>query len=120
VSSYRKSKRKDWLKSLIYIAMYLPVLGFTAIYLLLSYWYVWMAIWACGLIILVSWRAKATAYLCPRCGYEFEISVLTDFVSPHGVDRNGGWNYLKCPNCSNRSRMKILVKKTGKKAIQSK
>lgn len=115
MSSYRKSRRKDWLKSLIYIAVYLTVLGFTSIYLLLSYWYVWMALAACGLMILVSWHAKATVYLCPRCGYEFEISILTDFFSPHGVDTNGGWKYLNCPKCSNRSRMEILVKTKGKK-----
>jgi DNA-directed RNA polymerase subunit RPC12/RpoP len=108
------------LKSLIYIAIYLTILGVTGIFLLLSYWYVWIALAACGLIVLVSWHAKATAYICPRCGYEFKISRLTDFFSPNEVDKNGGWKYLKCPNCSNRSRMKILVKKMGEKAIQSK
>ncbi len=41
---------------------------------------------------------------------DIEISVLTDFLSPHGVDKEGAWMYLKCPNCSNRSRMRILVK----------
>jgi DNA-directed RNA polymerase subunit RPC12/RpoP len=119
LSSYRKSRRKDWLKTLIYIAIYLTFLGFTGINLLLSYWYVWMTLAAGGLIILVFWHAKATAYHCPRCGHEFEISIFTDFFSPHGVDRKGAWKYLRCPNCSNRSRMEILVKTTGKKAIQS-
>jgi len=108
--SYRKSRKKDWLKTLIYITVYLMVLGFAGIYLLLSYWYVWMAFAAGGLIILVFWHAKATVYHCPRCGYDCEISVFTDFFSPHGVDRKGAWKYLKCPNCSNRSRMEILVK----------
>jgi len=110
LSSYRKSNRKDWLKTLVYITAYLAILGFTGIYLLLSYWYVWISLVAGGLVILVFWHAKATAYHCPRCGYEFEISLLTDFLSPHGVTKDGGWKYLKCPNCSNRSRMKILVK----------
>jgi DNA-directed RNA polymerase subunit RPC12/RpoP len=114
LTSYREPKRKEWLKTLIYITVYLVVLAFTGVYLLLSYWYVWVALAAYGLIILVSWHAKATAYLCSRCGYEFEISPLTDFFSPHGVDRNGGWKYLKCPNCSKISRMEILVKKKGK------
>ena len=61
-------------------------------------------------MILVSRHSKATVYHCPRCGYKFEISMLTDFFGPHGVDREGSWKYLRCPNCSNRSRMKILVK----------
>ena len=91
------------------------VLVFTGIFLLLSYWYVWIALAVVGLMILVSWHARVTAYHCPICSYEFEISVLTDFFSPHGVDNNCAWKYLKCPNCSNTSRMEILVKKTGKK-----
>ena len=62
---------------------------------------------------LIFWHARSTAYHCPKCGSEFEISILTDFVSPHGVAKNSGWAYLKCPICSNRSKMKILVKKKG-------
>jgi len=111
MSSYRRPGRKDWYKTLIFIAVYLVVLGLTAIYLLLSCWYLWMALAAAGLAILVSWHAKATAYHCPRCRYEFEISILTDFLSPHGVSKEGGWTYLKCPNCQHRSRMEMLVKK---------
>jgi DNA-directed RNA polymerase subunit RPC12/RpoP len=102
------------MKTLVYIAAYLMVIGFSSFYLLLSYWYVWVALVIGGLLILVSWHAKATAYHCSRCNNEFEISILTDFFSPHGIDREGGWKYLKCPNCSNRSRMKILVKTTDK------
>lgn len=109
--SYRKPERKDWRKTLIFIAVYLAVLGLTGIYLLTSFWYVWMGLAVAGLVLLVAWHAKATAYHCPRCGYEFEISALTDFLSPHGVDHEGGWKYLKCPNCSNRSRMRILATK---------
>ena len=116
LSSYRNSTKKDWIKSLTYIATYLLVLGFSSFYLLLAYWYFWVALAIGGLIILVSWHAKSTACHCPRCDYEFVISILTDFFSPHGVDREGGWMYLKCPNCSNRSRMKMLVKTTDKNA----
>ena len=42
-----------------------------------------------GLVILVSWHVKATAYHCQKCGYEFEISMLTDFFNPNGVDKGG-------------------------------
>jgi len=116
--SYRKTRKKDWIKTLIYITLYLTVIGFTAIYLLLSYWYIWITLTAVGLVILISWHAKATAYHCPICNQEFEISTLKDFFSPHGVNRSGAWKYLKCPNCSNRSRMEIFVKRKDKKTIQ--
>ena len=114
MSSYGKPRRKDWLKTLIYIAAFFAVLGFTGIYLLVLYWYIWIILAVAGSVILVSWHAKATAYHCPKCDSEFEISILTDFFSPHGVDRNGGWKYLKCPNCYIWSRMDILIKTKGK------
>jgi len=46
--------------------------------------------------------------------YDFEISTLTDFLSPHGVDKEGAWMYLKCLNCITQSKMRILVKSTDK------
>lgn len=111
MASYRKPGRRDWWKTLAFLAIYLAVLGLTSIYLLLSYL---VALAAAGLVILVSWHAKTTAYHCPKCGCEFEISIATDFLSPHGVNKEGGWKYLKCPNCFNRTRMQILVKTKGK------
>ena len=116
--SYRKSRKKDWVKTLIYITLFMIVIGFTAIYLLLSHWYIWITLTAVGLVILISWHAKATGYQCPICNYEFEISTLTDFLSPHGVNKSGAWKYLKCPNCSNRSRMEIILKRKDKKQFK--
>jgi len=78
--------------------------------MLLSYWYIWIALAGVGLVILISWHARASAYHCPICSYEFEISMLTDFFSPHGIYNKGAWKYLKCPNCSNRSKMQIIIK----------
>jgi hypothetical protein len=115
MSSYRKPKRSDWTKSLVIIGVYVAVISVTSFYLLLSYWYLWIALVAGGLFILVLWHKKSTAYRCPKCGGEFEISFLTDFFSPHGVTKNGGgWTCLKCPVCSNTSKMEILVKKEDK------
>jgi len=42
--------------------------------------------------------AKNTAYRCRNCGHEFEISLRTDLIRPHGIG-NGGWKYLECPQC---------------------
>jgi hypothetical protein len=98
------------LKTSVLIAAYFVIIGVSGFYLLLTYWYVWVALGVGGLVLLVSWHAKATAYHCPVCGHDFEISVVTDLLSPHGVDREGGWLYPKCPNCSLSSRMKTLIK----------
>ena len=114
MAAYRKPKRSDWTKSLILIGVYVAVISVTAFILLITYWYLWLALVAGGVFILVLWHKKSTAYRCPKCGSEFEISLLTDLVSPHGITRTGGgWLYLKCPACSNRSKMDVLVKKKG-------
>lgn len=114
MSSYGRSKKNDWLKTFSYIAIYLAVLGLSSPYLIPSYWYAWVLLVVGGLILLVLWHTKTSAYHCPRCSYEFEISMLTDFLSPQGVDAQGGWKYLKCPRCSNRTRMTVLEKRREK------
>jgi hypothetical protein len=111
VPTYRTIKRSDWTKSLLFIGIYVSAISITAFILLVTYWYVWIALVAGGMLLLVLWHKKSTAYHCPKCGNEFEISFLTDFFSPHGVTKDGGgWTYLKCPRCQNRTKMEILVK----------
>jgi len=111
MASYRKPKRSDWTTSLIVIGIYVAVISVTAFILLITYWYLWIAIVAGGLFALVLWHKKSTVYHCPICGNEFEISFLTDLFSPHGVTKSGGgWVYLKCPECGNWAKMEILVK----------
>jgi DNA-directed RNA polymerase subunit RPC12/RpoP len=109
--TYRKPKSSDWTKSLLFTGIYVAAILITAFFLLVAYWYVWVAIVGGGLLMLVLWHKKSTAYHCPRCGNEFELSFLTDFFSPHGVTKDGGgWMYLKCPRCKARTKMEILVK----------
>jgi hypothetical protein len=62
------------------------------------------------LIVLVRWHARNTAYRCPACLHEFEISALRDFISPHGFGRK----YLKCPACGKRSWALALAKESSK------
>jgi hypothetical protein len=111
MSTYRKPKSSDKTKFLLFIGLYVAVISVTAFVLLVEYWFVWLAIVAVGLFMLVLWHKKSTAYHCPKCGNEFEISFLVDFFSPHGVNKDGGgWTYLKCPRCHNRTKMEVLVK----------
>ncbi|MDI9578156.1 MAG: hypothetical protein QM398_08495 [Thermoproteota archaeon] len=113
---YRNPKRRDRAKSLLIIAVYVAVISITAFLLLITYWILWLALVAGGLVLLVLWHKISTAYHCPKCGNEFEIFFLTDFFSPHGVSREGdGWTYLKCPRCHNKSKMQVLVKKNSNK-----
>jgi len=63
-----------------------------------------------GLFFLVRWHAGNFAYRCLKCSHEFEISAFVDFISPHGPDKSGGWKYLKCPKCHEKSRAAVIKK----------
>jgi hypothetical protein len=111
IPTYRKPKRSDWTKSLLFIGIYVAAISVAAFILLVTYWYLWIALVAGGMLLFVLWHKKSTAYRWPKCSNEFEVSFLTDFFSPDGVTKNGGgWTYLKCPKCGNRTKMEILVK----------
>jgi DNA-directed RNA polymerase subunit RPC12/RpoP len=115
-SKYREATREDWLKTIVYLALFIAILAIGAIFLLSAYLYVWLTILAASLILaislflLVQWHARNFAYRCLKCGHEFEVSAFTDFISPHGLSRSGGWKYLKCPKCHRRSRVTLIKK----------
>lgn len=106
--------RSDWVRTISYLIVYCTVVILGAIFLIPSYWYLWTIILIAGLILLVQWHAKSSFYRCPKCGGEFQVSFITDLISPQGVGRTEdgktyGWKYLKCPACKKR-RKAVLVK----------
>ena len=107
MSQFQKTAWQDWLKTIAVIVIFVAVLIIGAIFLLPAYWYVWLVLVIGGLFWLVSWHAKRFAYRCTVCGYEFKISTVTDLISPHGIGSEGGWKYLTCPNC--RQKTKAIV-----------
>lgn len=110
MTRYQKTTKEDWISTIIYIAIFLAVIIIGATFLLPVYWYVWPVLVIGGLFLLVRWHAKNFAYHCPKCGHEFEISTFTDFISPQGPSKSGGWKYLKCPKCRERSRATVIKK----------
>ena len=109
---YRKPTRADWRKTAIYPALYITAISAGA-FLLMPRSALGALAWAIlvilGAFLLIRWHAKNTAYRCRNCGHEFEISIFTDAISPHGP-RGGGWTYLKCPRCGTRTRAEMLRK----------
>ncbi|MBC7264604.1 MAG: zinc ribbon domain-containing protein [Chloroflexi bacterium] len=103
-------------KTLLYVATFIAVtivvavlvkpdrtaIGFVA----------WAALILVSLLLLVAWHARAFAYRCRDCGHEFQISLWTDLLSPHGLSKGGGWKYLRCPKCGQRT-MAIVIPKGG-------
>jgi hypothetical protein len=92
----KETTKGDCVKTLRYIALFVAVLIIGAISLLPSYPYIWLLLVALSLFLLVRWHASTFAYQCSNCGHEFEISTLTDFVSPQGLSKRGGWAKLSC------------------------
>ncbi len=115
MSKYVETTKKDWTKTILFISIFVAVIVIGAILLVPEYIYVWLVLVIFGVAIIVKWHASNFAYRCPRCGNEFEISFWKDFLSPHGPSKNGGWKYLKCPKCQNKSRATLLRKNKTKK-----
>ena len=107
--------KSGWKESITYVVLFVAIITVTAFVLTSIYWpsgfIFWLIIVFVGVVLLVNWHAKTFKYKCKECGNEFEVSALKDFISPHGVNRNGsGWKYLKCPKCKKRSRVNIIKK----------
>jgi len=106
---YREATARDWLRAGVYIAL---AIGTIVVSIVLLFPLgpvgvtVWLAVSGGTMYLLVRWHAKITAYRCPECGHEFEISVLTDFVSPHWCSKKR----LRCPECGGRDWATILMK----------
>jgi DNA-directed RNA polymerase subunit RPC12/RpoP len=109
--SHRRVTKRDWWKVGGYILLAAAIIVVTARILIPVAWPIGFAVWLAvfvsgGLFLLVRWHAKSTAYRCPACGSEFEISVLTDFASLQLPGRK----YLKCPQCGKRSWATVLMR----------
>lgn len=103
-----KPKKSDYIRSAVYIGIYLLVISVSAFWLLPDLWIVWGAVVLIGMLLLVGWHQKSTAYRCPNCAHVYQISFLTDLLAPHGIDRQGAWLLLRCPNCGKRQKTQVL------------
>lgn len=101
-------------KALLYTAAFVAVAAIGAALFLrtrsVAGFVVWLVLVVGSLSLLVGWHARTFAYRCRNCGHEFEISPWTDLISPHGPSKEGGWKYLRCPKCRQRTRATVITK----------
>jgi hypothetical protein len=108
MNPYRPVTSKDWALTLALIGLYLIAM-LAAVVLLPGLGFFIAALG--GLFLLVIWHNHTFAYRCKTCDSTFEISALVNFVSPHGISRNGkGWKLLKCPHCASWGRAEVVKK----------
>ncbi len=105
---YQDSTRKDWIIGISILVIYVMAISLAAFLLLPEYWYWWLFLVIGGMILLVLNQTKNYACRCRDCGDEFEISFFTNLLSPHGVDKEGNWQWVKCPNCEKRTRVTVI------------
>ncbi len=113
---YRGTEIEGWIRTGVYIAIFVLAISAGAFLLLPESWLAWGVLLVVASAVLMLWHTRTFAYRCARCGEEFEISLLTNVISPHGIsrDENGSWRgykYLKCPNCNQRSKATSLAKR---------
>jgi len=108
VAKYTSPQRKDILQSIVFILIYVAVIGVGAFLLLPRAWTLWLGLVLAGIALLVQWHRRSTVYRCPSCGHGYTISFLTDLAAPHGIDRDGAWLLLRCPRCRKRQKTRVL------------
>lgn len=110
MSGYRETNKSDWTKTFVLLVVFISLLTVGAIWLAPQYYVLFLLLGFGALVLLVLWHNRTFAYRCSSCGNEFEISALLNFLSPHGIDGEGGWKYLKCPDCKARNRARVIKK----------
>ena len=112
--AYQHATKHDWQRTALYLAVGMLIIITAAIFLLsinrVIGALIWFIIVGVVLALLVSWHTRTFAYRCKECGEEFEISPVTNFVSPQGFGKDGGWKHLTCPRCQKHERALVLKK----------
>jgi DNA-directed RNA polymerase subunit RPC12/RpoP len=107
---YRDTQKREWMITAALLVLFVLLLTAGAIWLAPRYLALFLLLGVVSIILLVLWHNRTFAYRCSNCGHEFEITALRNFISPHGIDREGGWKYLKCPDCGVRNRARVIAK----------
>lgn len=105
---YENPTRKDWVIGIGLIILYLSVIGIGALYLIPKYWIWWLLIFLVSTILLVLNQNRNYGCRCRECGHEFEVTFITNLISPHGIDKKGSWQWVKCPSCKKRVRVTVI------------
>lgn len=111
---YEDVKTSDWIRTALYVAVGALIIVTGAVFLLDVSRVVGgvLLLVLAGVVIatLVTWHTNTFAYRCTKCGAEFSISPVKNFLSPQGIGTKGGWKYLTCLRCHTRERAEVIKK----------
>lgn len=107
-NKYQDPTRKDWILGIGLLLSYLLVISLSAFILIPEYWSWWLLIFIISTMFLVIKQNINYACRCRACGQEFELSFLANLITPHGVDKEGSWQWVKCPQCEKRTKASVI------------
>ena len=109
---YRYPNLKEKLISYAFVVMTIAIIILSSFYVRPVYGLiVHLIVIFFTIFVLILWHARNTAYLCPNCDHEFEISFWQDLLSPAFFNKK----LLKCPKCGIRDYTTELAKKHSTK-----
>jgi hypothetical protein len=105
---YEDPTWKDWVLGIGYIVLFLVVIGVGAVLLVPDHFLWWLFLVLGGTLLLAYNHNRNYACRCRSCGHEFEIGFLTNLISPHGIDKEGSWLWVRCPDCQVKGKVTVI------------
>ena len=105
---YEDPTPRDWVIGIGLIVIFLLVIGVGAYLLLPDHFIWWLVLVVAGILLLTVNQNRNYALRCRSCDHEFEISFLRNLISPHGIDKEGSWLWLRCPNCEEKGKVTVI------------
>jgi hypothetical protein len=105
---YQDPTRRDWVIGIITLVIFVIAIALSAILLLPDYWLLWLILVVAGVGLLTLSQTRNFACRCRECECEFEITFIKNLLAPHGVDTEGSWQWLQCPNCEKRVKVTVI------------
>lgn len=104
---YQKITKKELAKTIVCIILVFMVVIIGPLIFLPDYGYIGAGLQLIGIYAFLKWHTKNYAYLCPNCGYVFQISIIRFLISQHtGLTSC----ILKCPRCKQLSDAMVVKK----------
>lgn len=105
---YQDPTRKDWILGIALLLIYLIIISVGALLLIPEYWYWWLILFVVSTILIIIKQNRNYACRCRECGHIIDVSFLTNLISLHGVDKEGSWQRVTCPNCNKRVKATVI------------
>lgn len=105
---FEDPSRRDWVVGIGLLVIFLIMIGVGAFLLIPEYWYWWLFLVLGGTLLLAFNQNRKYGCRCRNCEHEFKIGFFTNLISPHGVDKDGSWLWVHCPQCDVKGKVTVI------------